>query len=375
MAQDFNIEDIITNDDISTLAKMLKEATNDATYEATELSWLQLKNSAKNFLKASEQLTNNYYNYEKSVWKSLINNNSDSNFIQGMRGSKEAYFQRAQYLLAFSFDAKLTAYLQELPKKALYVYTDSTGAVSTYELSMAELAKYANKHGRLNISANQLNKRGEMPLEKTGLFDTHHIAAAQAAYKGTAARLNQFYKKAGLSGGKAQGGLLMWKLSGEWNIARVTNFGDIKEAYTSALMTKHKSDLDKLCNTDIGSPKFYSHELISTFFNNYIYNVTNKAAIVEEDVITQQVQYSVKSARSELPTLSQYISVAELIVKSKSLLSQSELKKLINEKFPYDIHRNKVLLHGERITQKAMDKLKLSDLEKEMIIKIRPTLR
>lgn len=40
MAQDFNIEDIITNDDISTLAKMLKEATNDATYEITELSWL-----------------------------------------------------------------------------------------------------------------------------------------------------------------------------------------------------------------------------------------------------------------------------------------------------------------------------------------------
>jgi hypothetical protein len=38
-----------------------------------------------------------------------------------------------------------------------------------------------------------------------------------------------------------QGGLLMWKIGGEWKIAKVANQGVIGEAYTSFLMTKHKT--------------------------------------------------------------------------------------------------------------------------------------
>ena len=61
---------------------------------------------------------------------------------------------------------------------------------------------------------------------------------AAAAYRGVEARLDRFYEKYGT--GQRQGGLLMWKLNGEWILARITNLGDVKEAYQRALMLRER---------------------------------------------------------------------------------------------------------------------------------------
>lgn len=354
---DFNA---ISPSDANFLNKMIKEATAEEAYEATEMSWQRLQVEAYNFLVALEQLQTQRYLDTRASLKELINGDPESsNYIENYRRGKEAQFLQAQYLLAFNFDAKLTAFLDDLPKKAVYVYVDNTGMITTFEMSMAELAKRASATGRLNIGKKGLMSGDRTNLEDQNIFDPEHIAHARAAFMGANARLNRYYEKVGKTGAQAQGGLLMWKLSSEWFIARVTNRGDLKEAYVSALMAQHKSAQDVLCNIDIGSPKYYSHGLIAAFFNSHISGVTNKPAIVEEDIITNAGQYAVKGSRAVLPGLEQYRQTAERIVSSKNIFTPASLKAEIEKMFPQDASRNKILAHGERITEDALHKLGL----------------
>lgn len=361
-----NISSLVEDNEINELEELLIESSVEELQKISNLSWQQLQQESIKFLQAYEKLLTNEEFQEKTYLKSIINNPENINYIKRLRGKKEAYINKAKYLLAFNFDYKLNIFLKELPKKALYVYEEN-GKVSTYEMSLIELAKYTNAEGKLNISKNQLQKDGRKSLEEKNEIPQEHIEKVQNAYIGTINRLQRYYDKAGLSGSKAQGGLLMWKINRNWNVARVANKGDIKEAYATALLTKHKSNIDYLEKINSGDPEFYNHQLIANFFNKYIYNVTNKPAIVEEDIVGEKFQYGVKSAKAEMPSLQQYLTVAEWIKNKKSFFTKEELKTFIKENFNQNIHRNKVLQITERLTEEIIENTFLKNNEIEII--------
>lgn len=349
---------ILSNSDIQGLAENLKLASSEIIAEDLQVDWITLKNKAMLFLKNYKILNENEKLFSRNYLKSLINNPENINYIKNMRGKNKAFYTRAKYILAFEFDNYVTKFLGELPKSALYVY-ESEGKVSTYQMSLIELAKYATAEGKLRISRNQLTAEGRKALEESESIDIpmEHINKIQAAYNGTNARLQRFYDKMGLSGSQAQGGILMWKLNKYWTLARVSNKGDIKEAYAAALMAKHQSKMDYLYGCAIGQPAYYDHSLIATFFSSYIGGVTNKAAIVEEDIRTELEQYAVKGEYAQLPSLNQYLTTASMIVSTNSLFTPQELKEEINKNFSYDTHRNLVLAQVSHVSEKSLNNI------------------
>lgn len=363
MNNEFNVLD---SSDLSFLEKQLKLATEQSISENIQISYQQLQLAANNFLKAYDILIKNEDNFNRQYLKNLINNPESSSYIKGLRGGKAAYFMRAKYLLAFDFDDKLNKFLEELPKSVLYVYDDGQGGASTYEMSMIEMAKRASAEGRLNVSKNQLTAESRQSLEESNeLINSLHIQKAQSAYSGAISRLNQFYKKAGYN--QKQGGLLMWKQNKEWVISRVSNAGDLKEAYVSALMTQHKSNLDKLVNDTMGAPAYYDDELIADFFHSYIANVTNKPAIIEEDIITDYMQYGVKSSKAQMPSLQQYINVATMIKNKTNFFTKEEIRADIEKEYSQNTSRNKIIGTISNLTSKTYQDL-LSNLDDYTVV-------
>lgn len=364
-------DSILSNSDVSLVVEMLQQATQEEISESMQIDWQNLQMHAQRFVKAYDELEKNEALQKKAFLKNLINNPENSIYIKKMRGGDAAYFMRAKYLLAFDFDEKMTKFLGELPKEALYVY-EGQGSLQTFKMPLKELAKYVNKEGRLNLSLSQLTAESRKSIEdsKEGEISIDHIAKVQAAYAGANNRLNRYYEKVGLSGSKAQGGLLMWKAGRDWQLARVTNRGDLKEAYASALMSEHKSNLDYLANIAMGGPAYYEHALIGTFFTGYIHNVTNKPAIVEEDIITDKMQYSVKSARASMPTIRQYVQTARWIAQQTSILTAEELKGYVQSNFSQDTHRNAIIATTKNLGDQVLNSL-LSEQEYNAIINLK----
>ena len=116
----------------------------------------------------------------------------------------------------------------------------------------------------------------------------------------------------------------------------------MKEAYVAALLTHHENNIDAMYKHALGDPAYYDHDLIRIFFQNYIAKVTNMAAIVEEDVVTSDKQYAVKSAGASLPSFQQYLDTARLISSQKNILNAEELSKTIKELYPMNAERNKI---------------------------------
>ena len=366
-------EQLFSSGDIEFLSKLLKEATKEELETNISINWHQLLLSAQNFIKGYTILTKNEELQRKQMRQSLIQQDptSSTNFLYSFQQKhKDAYFTRAKYLLAFQFDAQLTAYLGEVPKKAVYVIWDSKKKqLRSFEMSMATLASLASAEGRLNLHPGQLKEEGATEIEKgknaIGGFQEEHLIETQAAYRGTVARLGQYYNKIGVNWTQRKNGLLMWKESGAWIVANVNSYGDAKEGYIAALMTKHKSNLDALFNQGIGNERFYADTLISAFYNNYISGVTNKAAIVEEDVVTENGQFAVKSSGASMPSLTQYLKAAqEIILNSENGLSPENLKKRIEELYPQDIARNKIIATLQSDAELTTTDL-LSELQKK----------
>ena len=93
-------------------------------------------------------------------------------------------------------------------------------------------------------------------------------------------------------------------------------------------MAKHENDL---VTSVTGKSPFYNHELVGQFFQNYIWNVTNKPAILEEDVVGENSQWAVKSYNASMPSLKQYITAAKAIIKAdpKDVYDAETLKALL----------------------------------------------
>lgn len=359
---------------------MIDEAITEETYTQTQISWDVLKQSAINFLQAYQNLELLEKNQTNKQMTELFSfdgfKNTPSEKSAFLIKKNKIQFLKMKYLLAFNFDAKLTAFRGQLPKEAIFVMWDSKNKqTKSYKMSMNKLVELANEEGRLFLKVGDLKGEEISQIEKENKngLDKKHIAEAQSAYRGVASRLTQFYNKTGVEWWHRKNGLLMWKTSKLWTIARVTNYGDVKEAYIAALMTKHIQNVDKLYGLGPGQPAYYDDLLIKSFFNNYIHNVTNMAAIVEEDINFDwnSAQYAVKSQGASLPSLNQYLTTAKFISQQKAILEPKELSNYIkNELFPMDAKRNLILGHFNSLGQATTDKL-ISDLQKSALLQIR----
>ena len=370
-------EQILTESELKELEQALKDAAIEEGIQAIQVDWQVLKTQAMHFLKQYENLEKAQNMKKLRNIQSLINNPEAANYIK-MKQKHDVFYVKAKYLLAFQFDNAVNKFVQGLPKEAVYVFEDKkTGKVSTYKMSMTELAKHANAAGRLFVGITKLKAEERKSIEedeKSGI-DEEHIAKARAAYMGVTARLNRYYekKREGMSAENAskmqqQGGILMWKMGRDWTLARVLNKGDIKEAYAAALLSKHKTQEDKLYNAGIGEPDYYSHELISSFYESYITSVTNQAAIAGEDIIGDEAQYGVKSVGATMPSLNQYLEVAKWVTSRDSIFTVEELKSFIEEKYDEGAARNIIIGTTGNMSKEVIDEL-LSPLEKQAISK------
>ena len=119
----------------------------------------------------------------------------------------------------------------------------------------------------------------------------------------------------------------MWKET-KWVIARVNSYGDVKEAYVAALMKQHLDGWDILCHDSPGSAQFYNDMLIKDFFNHFITNVDNTAAVVEEDVVTDKKQYAVKGEGAGFPQLNTSSQRNKIIARDIEKITKDTLKDL-----------------------------------------------
>ena len=370
--------------ELSALEQALKDATSEEASRDINIDWSKLHAAAITFLTNYENLQRAQNHAQLKNIQTLINSPETTNYVAMRRQSQDAYYTKAKYLLAFEFDRVLNVFLGGLPKEAVYVFEDKkTGNISTYKMSMTELAKHANASGRLFIGINKLkratSKKSSLQREERQSVEmgdglnTEHVLKAQAAYKGVTARLNRYFekKRESLSGDAAskmqrQSGILMWKLSKDWTLARVLNQGDLKEAYAAALLAKHATQEDKIQRSPVGKPDYYSHELISTFYNSYVTGVTNQAAITGEDIIGDTSQYGVKSIGANLPGLNQYLDTANWIKSQNSITTPTELRSWLDENFQEGAVRNQIIPMAEYMAEQSASDL-ISDMERQVI--------
>lgn len=346
--------------------------------EKSEVEWKDLKKAAQDFLKNMDNIHKVFEQKETSRLKAMMQNPLNANKIFDTSKEERTLLLKSKYLLAFSFDAKVKKFFNQLPSKALFVYEfkDDKGKfnLKTEEMDLTKLISLITAEGeigRLYSSATTLSESDqekeivEKRLQEKG--QEEHLNHARIAYIGTYNRLQRFFERRKAAGkgiyinqeGKEvnkthQGGIILWKIQRQWMLGKVANFGDLKEAYATLLMTNHQHDL--LTNT-LGDAPYYEHELIGKFFEKYIHNVTNKAAIFGEDINfgDAKYQWSVKSYKAQMPSLKQYINAATLIKNSgdeplgfkefeKKLYTDEEFRK----DFPKERHRNKFEKFGRK---------------------------
>lgn len=358
----------ISEQEVQRVLKLIQEASEGGITSEIKVDWKKLQQAAKNFLFAYNSLEQNEEVYTQNILKEMVLANPETiPYLNKISGVKEAFLIRAKYLLAIQFDDYLNSFRQALPSSVIYVQSSSDGTISgSYEISMRELILNADKYGRINISNSRLKSGERQSLEESGsLLDEKHVQEAQMAYTGTLNRLQRFYEVANKKGNSAQGGILLWREGKNWAHAQITNKGDVKEAYIGFLMSEH---INNLCRQAGGNPPYYSHSFIGSFFDNYIANVTNLAAIVEEDIVTKTKQYGIKSRKAQLPSLGQYIETAEWIANQENYLSKEEVENWIrNEKFTQNTIRN-IRLSMEQIGEKYSQEI-ADNIQKQIINK------
>ncbi len=341
-------------------------------------SWAEVKKAAATYLEQDKLLKELFAQKKISEIQSMMMNPDNAATIIKLGSSDNLIFVRSRYLLAFTFDEVLTKYRQQSPRKALYIYENDDGSIQTLEMSMFDLIEHISSDGRIyqntfGLMAEQSGNEKEVELQNQEMQE--HLNHVQAAYAGANNRLARFYERRNEHLGATyinakgktvqrqnQGGLLMWQTSGEWILQKVSNAGDLKESYAAALLAecrKDASQLCSLCEADIGEAPYYDHYLISKFAHDYIYNVTNMPAIMEEDVVGPNAQWGVKSGNAQAPSIIQYEKMAQKILRMKDGISLEEFEAALKSDryFNKDHHRNIISDMGEKIKEKLYKQL------------------
>ena len=333
------------NNSYNSIIDILKKGAQEEIDETMSINWANLQNSAREFLSfhsvfEAEKIQSQKRNKIASLQEISEYKNYSSDMIKTANVSKQFY--RA----LFKFDSALTKYLEEIPKRALYVLFDTQGRPHTYDMSLEMLANLSQGRGRVG----RLNKNKlvsiEAQIDKNNKEQLEHIDKGATAAMGVNKRLERFYERRGKRtvtkngeniqiNAQKQGGLLMWKTGGTWKVAKVANRGVVGEAYANFLLTKHRTKQDYLVGVDKGKPPYYNHSLIAKFYK-YLSTVTNAPSIVEEDLYTDWAQYAVKADRAGLPSPQQYIRTAYTILSSSDEIAPKRLRNMINQEFSED---------------------------------------
>lgn len=335
----------------------LTKATSETLDQNFQVDWNLLKSQAKIFIDSIYKLETEKEMFMTAQLKNILASPEIAPYANAISGEKERFITQSQYMLMARFDEFLSNFRQEeLQRSVLFVSTnkENNQILGTFEMSLKELILNADKHGRINnISKLRLTMGDRQSIEdQEGAFNQEHVVEAQMAYNGVINRLDEFYKKH--KNAQKQGGLLMWKEK-EWKVGTIINTGDIKEAYTSFLLDNHKNNLCKMAG---GVSPFYSHDFIGNFFRNYISKVSNMAAIVEEDILSSNKQFAIKGKKAALPSLQQYLVVANYILSQPNLLTAEEMNNWIRNYFKQDATRNVEYSLKEITDQEIYDLLK-----------------
>ena len=373
-------EEIFSSADLQSIYDEAKQLFEQETEESLQSQWYSLKMSASLFLMKVEGFNKKelmlYSNFAQALMK---------NTFQTLQ-QQELDLLFEKYEAAFQLDEQINAYYGDAPKKAVFVWSTPTKPPTTYVIELKDLLQLMKNEGRFNKNGTYNQRFSIAPNKKTLSNMQHyilenqfkiknkelykHLNRAESAYAGTINRMNRFFVQKKMSGVdvnkntsqvQKQGAILMWKVGNDWVKAYVLNAGDVKEAYVAALMRKHKGELDStimnsidwvegndiLCDiNDIGQSPYYSHDLIKNFFTEFIQNVDNAPAILGEDIQANQNQYAVKSFRAALPGFDQFITAAQIIVGSSTILGGEELKEEVKKQFAEIAQRNKILENG-----------------------------
>lgn len=317
--------------------KEIAELAGQEGEEIVEISWPMLQAAAEDFIKATYDMELLDKLKQRKIKDLLVVNKTPEHATKAVVAEiiKTKDAARTFYTNLFKFDTILTRYLGEIPRRGVVVVTDAQGRPSAHEMSLGKMASIASGEGRLKRYGGKNSVENQ--VEEKFKADLEHIEQGRAAFMGVNARLNEFYsQRLTKEDGKEyqrQGGLLMWKSNGEWEIAIVNNKGALAEAYVNFLFTRHHTKSDLLCNVARGESPYYNHAFIELFYKNYMNKVTSLAAIVEEDVVGEYAQYAVKAEKAALSSPSPHIQVASEIISSKSSISPRKLKKRIAEAF------------------------------------------
>lgn len=337
---DENIE--LDNMTIEEVYNLVNKIISEKTEEKLLVSEKELQNQAKIFLSAILTLEREKNNYEELALKFIaFKGNPDSTeYEKNKMDTIEKSILQQEYLLANNFEKYLSNYRNELERSAIYVTTNTKGEiVGSYEIPMKELITYTDKLGY--FSQGQINALNQKSLEEQNLFEEQHVLEAKMAYEGVYNRLERYYELHNTKDDTKTSGILLWKNSKGWQAGRVLNYGDLKEAYIGFLFDNHEKQLCKLAG---GNPPYYNHTFIGKFFENYINQVTNLSAIVEEDIKVKSMnkQYAVKGLGSHLPSLQQYIDIAQSIayLSKTNYITKKWVEKKIRELNPNDAKRN-----------------------------------
>lgn len=315
----------------------LKKATIENLSKDAEISLMQLKKQASIFLSSIKTLDKDYSSFTKATLNKIIKSQPEASlYLNNTQMTKERVYTQSLYMLAFRFDEFLSRFRKEDERKVLYVFEDANGKLESYEMNYKELVLNADKTGRINnISKKRLTSNNRTSIESQGIISNSHIEGAQIAYNAVKNRLDRYFES---HSGQKQNGILMWKEGKKWVLGNVLNTGDLKEAYTAFLFSEHDNNLSKIAENNPGNPKYYNHEMVSEFYNNYINKVTNRPAIVEEDVITTNKQYGIKGKKASLPSLQQYIDVASIILRGE--INEKNIEQVIKNNFNQNSARN-----------------------------------
>lgn len=336
----------MVSNEVKGIVDILKENVEEEFQNQIEMDWESLKIAAREFLQWNSSLKNaKIWEQKRTKIAAMEDVERYDNFSSNL--IKTAETSKSFYRALFKFDTALTKYLKEMPKRGIYVFFDEKGRPSTYEMSMERLANISQGYGRIGYLGRKGLQSIESQVDETLKGDLEHINQGVCAAMGVNNRLNRFYERRGkqtvinkdgsteIHTAQKQGGLLMWKVGGEWKIAKIANQGVVGEAYATFLMTRHKTKKDYLAGVATGKPNYFSHSLINKFYK-YLSTVTNAPAIIEEDIYTEWAQYAVKGQNAVLPTPEQYIRTAYTILSSSDEIGPSNLKAMIKDEFNKD---------------------------------------
>ena len=382
-------ENVFTSDDAEMINNYLMEAFKEEVEEGTRPDWDELYMAAQNFVSVYDNLERMIHNKNLAMRKKLLQMDvMSSNFIAQKQAGEDTYLRRAQFIAAFEFDKVLTKFRGQAKRVALIVHYDEKGQqIHQLKIPLEVLALYSRgKKGSFDISPEAFAKLREEygDLNKEDL-QTEHQRAAEAAFIGTSNRLNRYFEKVSEKAKKTnsnaktrRGGvaLLMWNLSKPdprgWVVARVNGFGDVKEAYIAAFYAPHGSSEDKLSSEKKIGPEdgYYNYDLIASFFY-YINRVTNMAAIREEDVVTKESQYAVKSTAAHLPSIVQYLNVArEIVSVDRDLFHNVNIEEAIKFMYPADSERNVIIMEGGKIVRENVNENLLNWIKDQTFLKV-----